>query len=389
MTAQSGSRRPRTGARGHMSVRRGEPVFAALDLGTNNCRLLVAQQGTQPNNEGWPGPDPDFRIIDSFSRIVRLGEGVETNGVLSEAAMARTIGALGICAGKIRNASVNGSRCVATQACRQAANGGDFVERVRGETGLELEIISPQEEARLIVEGCLPLFHEETSHALLFDIGGGSTELIWLTLDGGAAANMKNMSVENVNVEAVSLPFGVVSLSERFVPEKANNENNSDGAGHDFEGLVAHATGLLSPFGEVHGIRALAAGGNVQVVGTSGTMTTIAAVCLDLPRYDRAQVDGTYLSLEEVSAVSRHLVAMDDATRAAQPCIGALRADLVVHGCAILEAICRLWPAQRLRVADRGLREGILLGLMGEGGGRGDGAAATDQTTDRATGPEA
>lgn len=379
MTAQSGSRRPRTGARGHMSVRRGEPVFAALDLGTNNCRLLVAQQGTQPNNEGWPGPDPDFRIIDSFSRIVRLGEGVETNGALCEAAMARTIDALGVCAGKIRNAGVNGSRCVATQACRQAANGGDFVERVRGETGLELEIISPQEEARLIVEGCLPLFHEETSHALLFDIGGGSTELIWLTLDGDAAPR----------VEAVSLPFGVVSLSERFPPEKANNENNSDGAGHNFEGLVAHATGLLAPFGEAQGIRALAAEGNVQIVGTSGTMTTIAAVCLDLPRYDRAQVDGTDLSLEEVSAVSRHLVAMDDVARAAHPCIGVLRADLVVHGCAILEAICRLWPAQRLRVADRGLREGILLGLMGEGGGRGNGAAATDQTTDRATGPEA
>jgi exopolyphosphatase/guanosine-5'-triphosphate,3'-diphosphate pyrophosphatase len=358
-----------------MSARHGEPVFAALDLGTNNCRLLLAQENNQRDNQtangDHPGRDETFRVVDSFSRIVRLGEGVEASGALSEAAMARTIGALVVCADKIRRAGVAGSRCVATQACRQAANGGDFVERVRGETGLELEIISPQEEAHLTVEGCLPLFHQETSHALLFDIGGGSTELIWLRLDGDAPQNINNM-----NVEAVSLPFGVVSLSERFIPE-----NNKDGAWHDYEDIVAHAQGLLTPFEEAHGISALAANGKVQVVGTSGTMTTVAAVCLDLPRYDRRKVDGTYLSLEEISAVSRRLVAMDDAARIAQPCIGALRSDLVVYGCAILEAICRLWPVQRLRVADRGLREGILLGLMNDAADQAAGTQAAGPGT--------
>ena len=364
MAIGSGSRN----TRGRASARAAEPAFAALDLGTNNCRLLVAQRKNQHENDPQNQLcDGTFRIVDSFSRIVRLGEGVETTGALSEAAMARAIGALVVCAKKIRRAAAAGCRCVATQACRQAGNGGEFVERVRAETGLELEIISPQEEARLTVEGCLPLFHGETSHALLFDIGGGSTELIWLALDGGASPNVENLG-------GVSLPFGVVSLSERFAPEKANKKNNMKE--HNFEDIVAHATGLLAPFGEAQGIRALAAGGNVQMLGTSGTMTTLAAVHLDLPRYDRGKVDGTYLSIDDVSAVSCRLVAMDDVGRAAHPCIGAMRADLVVYGCAILEAICRLWPARMLRVADRGLREGILLGLMNAAAGR-------------ATGPEA
>lgn len=311
--------------------------MAALDLGTNNCRLLVAR----PLGEG-------FEVIDSFSRIVRLGEGVAGSGRLAERAMARTLAALRICARIMARHEPHRVRCVATEACRRALNGAEFLARVRRSTGIELEILPYEDEARLALLGCLPLIDPDADRVLLIDIGGGSTELLWLDRRAERGGSMLRC--------AVSVPVGVVSLTEAFAPEPDDAT---------FEAMVRHVQSLLVPIEGVHRLRLSAAGARVQMLGTSGTVTTLAAVLLDLPRYDRRRIDGLRVDAAAIEAVSLRLRGMDNAQRAAHPCIGPGRADLVVAGCAILDAIMRSWPAPALRVADRGLREGILHGLMG------------------------
>jgi exopolyphosphatase/guanosine-5'-triphosphate,3'-diphosphate pyrophosphatase len=322
--------------RGRGSARSGGPVYAALDLGTNNCRLLVAR----PANG-------TFQVIDAFSRIVRLGERLAATGHLAGAAMDRSVDALHVCAAKLRRRMVTRFRGVATEACRRAANGNDFLNRVARETGIALEIIEPHEEARLALAGCAPLLDTAIPRAILFDIGGGSTEVIWLAHDPHAGWHI---------VDSISLGCGVVSFAESFGGDRI--------APQDYVAMVEQVAALLAPFEARHGIAAAVAAGGVQMLGTSGTVTTIAGVRMDLPRYQRSLIDGCWLQLSDVTEASRRLAGMDWAGRAAHPCIGPSRADLVVAGCAILEAICRLWPVTTLRVADRGLREGILLGLM-------------------------
>ena len=337
-------RQDRDRHRRHGAVQHGdrpdEGVFAALDLGTNNCRLLVAR----PRDEG-------FRVIDAFSRIVRLGEGLGQNGHLSEPAMSRTIDALKVCAQKIQRRGVTHARQVATEACRRAANCQDFLGRVERETGLVLEIISSREEAELALTGCSPLLDPARPYALMFDIGGGSTEVLWLKVG-------QRRSLELIDL--ISLPYGVVGLSETHGQDEALTEWYADAS--------AEVADLLAPFEARHAIAHHIAQGQVQMLGSSGTVTTLAGVHLKLPRYDRAYVDGTYLAFDEIDRVSRTLASLNGAERAAAPCIGRERADLVVAGCAILDAICRTWPVGSLRVADRGVREGILLGLMRDPG---------------------
>jgi exopolyphosphatase / guanosine-5'-triphosphate,3'-diphosphate pyrophosphatase len=313
------------------------PVLAALDLGTNNCRLLVAR----PYAGG-------FQVVASFSRIVRLGEGVAATGRLNERAMARTIAALKICARIMARHEVARVRCVATEACRRAVNGVAFLRRVRRVTGIALEILPQEQEAELAMLGCLPLVDPEAEQVLLVDIGGGSTEILWLDRSPPGDGLLRRCSA--------SVPIGVVSLSESFAsqPDPAT-----------FAAMVRQVADLLAPIERAHGIGAALRGARAQMLGTSGTVTTLAAVLLDLPRYDRRAVDGLQLDPATLIAVSRQLRAMDNAARAAHPCIGEGRADLVVAGCAILEAILRCWPVASLRVADRGLREGMLYGLMG------------------------
>ncbi|MGQ0675125.1 MAG: Ppx/GppA phosphatase family protein [Rhodospirillales bacterium] len=319
----------------------GDGVFAALDLGTNNCRLLVAR----PRDDG-------FRVIDAFSRIVRLGEGLGRNGALGERAMSRTIDALKVCAQKIDRRGVTHARHVATEACRRASNCQDFLGRVEAETGLRLEIISTREEAELALAGCAPLLDPLRPYALMFDIGGGSTEVLWLKLGPRRALEL---------IDWISLPYGVVGLAERHGPDEALTDW--------YAATAAEVAALLAPFEARHRVAARIASGEVQMLGSSGTVTTLAGVHLKLPRYDRAHVDGTYLTFDEIDRASRALAALTGPERAEQPCIGRERADLVVAGCAILAAICRTWPVGSLRVADRGVREGILFGLM-RGGAR-------------------
>jgi exopolyphosphatase/guanosine-5'-triphosphate,3'-diphosphate pyrophosphatase len=311
-------------------------TYAALDLGTNNCRLLVARA----NGSG-------FRVIDAFSRIVRLGEGLSASGMLSKAAMDRTIEALRICAGKIAHRGVTKSRYVATEACRRAANCDEFLDRVQDATGIAIETITTEEEARLAVNGCAPLLRPTQPYAIVFDIGGGSTELVWLRQSGRRAPEI---------LGSVSLPFGVVTLTERYggdiIPPAS------------WEAMVAEAEAAMVDFASRCGGVAPLAANDVQMLGSSGTVTTLAGINLGLPRYNRTLVDGTHLSFSAIRAVSHNLARMSFAERAAHPCIGRERADLVVSGCAILEAICRLWPVGGLGVADRGVREGILFDLL-------------------------
>ncbi|MBZ9845406.1 Ppx/GppA phosphatase family protein [Mesorhizobium sp. CA5] len=321
------------------------PVFAALDLGTNNCRLLVAV----------PGRHGQFRVIDAFSRIVRLGEGLTASGRLSQAAMDRAVEALKICGEKLRNRKIRKARLIATEACRSAANGVEFLDRVEREAGLKLEIIDRQTEARLAVSGCGSLVERDTQGVVLFDIGGGSSEIALIDLTGRRSPRLANHIVS-----WTSLPVGVVSLAERFGGRTVTRET--------FAAMVDDVAARLKVFDGRDRLAHVLASPNFHLLGTSGTVTTLAGVHLDLERYDRRRVDGLWMDRDSVDRMIERLIGWDFQQRCANPCIGADRADLVLAGCAILEAIRGVWPSERLRVADRGLREGILSELMADDG---------------------
>lgn len=314
-------------------------TYGAIDLGTNNCRLLIAR----PNDGG-------FTVIDAFSRIVRLGEGLSHTGELSQQAMDRAVAALGVCSEKLKRRNVSLSRSVATEACRRAKNGAEFADRVRRETGIVLDIIEPAEEARLAVLGCHKLLEPGDGPALIFDIGGGSTELVLVDQEEGTP-----------RIRAWwSAPWGVVSLTESEGKEALEGPDRVKA----YMRMRERARRAFANFATMlpqhrEGIRLL---------GTSGTVTTLASVHLALPSYDRRAVDGLHVPIEAMQNISGMIAGMDYGERSALPCIGNERADLVVAGCAILEAIMEIWPAKNLGVADRGIREGILRSLMARDG---------------------
>ncbi len=316
----------------------GQRCYGALDLGTNNCRLLIAT----PSGSG-------FRVVEAFSRIVRLGEGLSLTGRLQPEAMDRAVEALKVCADKIRRRQVLRLRAVATQACRSAENGREFVRRVEVETGLKLTVIDPSEEARLSVAGCSNLIDRNCDAVLVIDVGGGSTELSWLDLRGGRR-----------EVKAwLSIPVGVVTLAERFPePQEAD-------AGW-YAAMVEHVREHVAAFLDAEPLRPLFEEGRAHLIGTSGAITSLAGLHLGLKRYDRNRVDGLWLTRGDCGAAAARLRSMGQRGRASEPCIGPDRADLVLAGAAILDAVQSVWPCERVRVADRGLREGILLSLMRE-----------------------
>ena len=324
------------------------PLYAALDLGTNNCRLLVAQP-TRPGQ---------FKVIDAFSRIVRLGEGLVGSGRLSDGAMGRAIEALKVCAAKLESRPIRNRRLIATEACRAAVNGAEFLARVKAEAGLELEIVDRETEARLAVSGCSSLVGRDARSVVLFDIGGGSSEIAVIDLGTDRSARLSN------HIRAwTSLPVGVVTLSELHGGRDVTRET--------FHAMVRDVEALLDRFdcpGSITGHHHAGGAAGFHLLGTSGTVTTLAGVYLDLPRYDRRRVDGLWLANEDVDRMMERLLSWDFDQRSANPCIGADRADLVLAGCAILQAIRRRWPAQRMRVADRGLREGLLTEMMAADG---------------------
>jgi exopolyphosphatase / guanosine-5'-triphosphate,3'-diphosphate pyrophosphatase len=321
-------------------------AFAAIDLGTNNCRLLIAR----PQGE-------HFVVVDAFSRVVRLGEGLAQTGRLSEAAMDRAVGALHICADKLKRRNVHLARSVATEACRRAENGAEFIERVRSETGILLDIISAKEEARLAVLGCHLLLESGEGPAMVFDIGGGSTELVLVESRPGSSPLIHDWQ---------SVPWGVVSLTESCTAEP----EAADERAQRYQHMRALVRDSLAPFAEraAQWLEGSDSPHPLRLLGTSGTVTTLASLHLELPQYDRSAVDGLIVQSGSMRGLCQSLAAMTPNERRAQPCIGRERSDLVVAGCAILEAILDLWPADQLGVADRGIREGILRGMMSASG---------------------
>jgi len=346
-------------------------VFAALDLGTNNCRLMIAQ--LQGHN---------LRIIESFSRIVRLGEGLSHLGRLDERAMERTIRALKICADKIDRRQVTNIRAVATQACRIANNGRYFINRIRAETGLNFSIITPEQEAGLAVIGCTSLLNpadlnRHVNTSLVIDVGGGSTEISWVDLNhakdwiqGGANVLRQGDHTppyNRINGQAkrlprpeyyISIPIGVVNLAETH-PEPKHGDKQEW-----FEAMVCDVITALALAKPPHSFIESCLAGQSYIVGTSGAITSLAGLHLGLERYDRSKVDGTWLLRHECQSVLNRLLSLTREQRENEPCIGKDRADLVLAGAAILEAVQRLWPNEFLRVADRGLREGLLLSML-------------------------
>lgn len=312
------------------------PVFAAIDLGTTNCRLLIAT----PTPTG-------FAVKETFSRITRLGEGLITDGVLSERAIKRTIFALKLCVKRLEKYKNVKTRFVATEACRRAKNGTAFIERVKKETGLDLEIISFEEECRLGVSGCVPLINRNIRHALVFDIGGGSTEVSLAKIDQNSQAKIEGV---------LSFPLGVITVSEAFTGKGLSSAA--------YRAVVKKVLSYLQPFESRYGILNLIEQGDVQMIAMSGTVTTIGAFHLGLPVYNRNVVDGMSLSYDDLAKAKRKLEKLPYAEKEAHPCIGPQRADLSLPGCAILQGICEMWPIGEVTIADRGLREGIVLDLI-------------------------
>lgn len=331
---------PRLAGRGGVPALQGcgHNTFAALDLGTNNCRLLLGA----PAGHG-------FRVVDSFSRVVRLGEGLAATGQLSDNAMDRAAAALRTCADKLARRQVRRVEAVATEACRRAGNGQAFLNRVAEETGLRLRIISAREEAELAMESCAPLLEQGDRRALLFDIGGGSTEIAWMRVPHGDCGRPELIGY-------VSLPMGVVTLAERAGESCFTQEG--------FMAVVAEVAARLEEFDRVHRIGQEIRAGGVRLMGTSGTVTTLAGVALALPRYRRPLVDGRTLDCDVADAALGDLFALGREGLARHPCVGPDRVEFVLPGCAVYAAIRQVWPAPRITVADRGLREGILLRLM-------------------------
>ena len=326
----------------------GEPsCYGALDLGTNNCRLLIAT----PQGAG------GFRVVEAYSRIVRLGEGLSASGRLSDAAMERAMAALKVSAEKLRRRRVVRLRAIATQACRMAENGQAFLDEVFAETGLRLQIIPPQEEARLSVAGCLNLIDRSADAALVVDVGGGSTELSWVELKGAPPTGMPPLRAW------LSVPIGVVTLAEKF-PE------GEEATEAWFREMVETVKAEIAAFRRADPLREVFDADRAHLIGTSGAITSLAGLHLELPRYDRNRVDGIWMTRNDCEAAAGRLLSLNARERADQPCIGPDRADLVLAGAAILQAVQELWPCSRVRVADRGLREGIVLSLMADRTGR-------------------
>lgn len=311
--------------------------FAAIDLGTNSCRLVIAS------------PTPaSFRIVETFSKITRLGEGIINDNELSRPAMRRTINALKVCAGVIEEyAPIYRSRFVATAACRRAKNCKEFLDLVKKETGLTIETISSKEESRLAVVGCIPLLNRNIKRALVFDIGGGSTEISLARVTNSGKTFIEGF---------VSLPYGVVTISEAFPSQ--------DMTALAYDTIIERTHKLLKEFDEKYNIREAIKNQEIQIISTSGTVTVLGAVHLNLPRYNRSAVDGISITRQDIDRAIAKIKRLGDEGRKKHPCIGAQKADLTMAGCAIIEGLCSFWPIEEITVADRGIREGILLDMM-------------------------
>lgn len=322
----------------------GQPIIAAIDLGTNSCRLLVAKIEGQT-----------FRVIDSFSRVVRLGEGIQSTNMLTNDAIERTVEALKICKTKVVQNSVEIIRAVTTEACRRAGNSDLLIQRVQEEAGISLEVITPEEEARLALSGCAGILNSRIPYAIAFDIGGGSTEVMWLRINEPRRLHRRRFPIIEV-IDCISLPYGVVTMSDYY--------SSRERASNVYHEIRKEVSSRLIDFSQRNGIFNHLEKRRIQMIGTSGTVTTLAAINMGLEKYDRRLIDGVFLNVFDIHNICKSIFDMTLEERSLHPCIGTGRSDLVIMGTSILEGICDTWPVQKLRVADRGVREGILMELM-------------------------
>ncbi len=339
-------------------TRRKPQYYAAIDLGTNNCRLLIARSVSASSTKGAKHEiQNNFKVVDSFSRMVRLGAGLARTGKLSQKSMDMAVEAIAICADKMKAKSVKRWRCIATQACRAAENGEEFLKRVKTETGLGFETISPRVESRLAVMGVLNIIDTSKDVALVIDIGGGSTELSWVDVRRLRSDKGKNRLHRPPISAWASLPIGVVNLSEIYP------EDQTDKAGW-YAAMKAHVRDEIQKQNKDKQFTNMFKDGHGHIVGTSGTITSLAGVMMNLPNYQRDKIDGIWVDGPALIDTARALSAMSLAQRQITPCVGDDRATMITAGCAILDVVYGLWPSQKVRVADRGLREGVLMGLM-------------------------
>ncbi|MES0370726.1 MAG: Ppx/GppA phosphatase family protein [Mariprofundaceae bacterium] len=310
-------------------------IHASIDVGSNTLRLLIARP--VPNSPNTATAQA-WEIIDYRHLITRLGEGLHESGRLSDAAMERTLQALQLFKSVIDHHQVASEqlRATATAAVREAKNGTLFQQQAEKKTGIHLSIIDGEEEAKLSLLGASSVLHEETSSdMLLFDIGGGSTEFV----------RSKNSSA----IDAISCKLGVVRLVEAHLhsdPPSTEDYLTMKKAAHDHLEMVAEHW------------RKISGSAPKSLVGTAGTVTTLAAVQMNLVPYDPEQVNNHQISHENFISLRNHLLNLNHEQRQNIPAIEPGRADLIIAGLAIIEAIMEKWGYKSLITVDAGLLEG-------------------------------
>lgn len=298
---------------------------ATIDLGSNTVRLLVADV------EG-PGR---WRVVAEHQTVTRLGEGLAATGALGEVPMARTLAVVRDYVARGAALGATETRIVATSAVREAANGSVFAAAVERATGWRVRVVSGEDEARLTLLGVRHGVGPLAGPVVVFDIGGGSTE--YILADG-----------EQVRATA-SLRLGVVPLAERYpFPERVDRSR--------YAALLREVMRQLARELPAEILSARPA----HLVGTAGTVTTLAALDLGLPRYDAGRVQGHRLSRAAIERLGARLGSLTVGERAALPCLEPGRADLIVPGVAIVMATLDCLGVDGLTVSDSGLREGIL-----------------------------
>lgn len=302
---------------------------AAIDCGTNSIRLLIAEAHA----------DGEYTDLTRLMRVVRLGEGIDTTGVISPAALERTFAACDEYASLIQAADVRALRFVATSASRDARNREEFVAGVQSRLGVTPEVISGAEEAQLSFAGAVssaPVRAGAPTPRLVVDIGGGSTEFV--------LGDERPWASRSVNI-------GCVRLFERHLRHDPPSAGELAELAADADRAIAEAAT------EVDLTEA------DSLVGVAGTVTTVAALALDLPEYDPAAIHGSRISAAQVTAITEQLAAMTHAERLALPVMHPGRADVIVSGAVILQRIVEAVGVSEIVVSEHDILDGIAMSI--------------------------
>ena len=298
--------------------------YAAIDLGTNTCLLLVAE---------WDGQE--LHPLVREMRVVRLGENLDRTGRISSTALDRATAALTEYRDIITSSGCQEMRCVATSAFRDAPNKDELTERIRNITGLEIEEISGEEEARLVHRAVQEAFPEETGERASVDVGGGSTEIIF----------DKQGHLHEVH----SLPLGSVRLTERHF-------SHDPPAAVEVAALRDNISTVLEDSGLPTKVASL--------IGVGGTATTLAAIHLELEDYDPVKVHGRILKQRDLETILERCLALPYEQRVRLPGLHPGRADVIMAGTIILLAIMGHLQDKMIRISDRGIRWGIIAEMI-------------------------